>query len=171
MVASPPTWTRRTTSRYFPNDFFMPSRPLILHSVSSLQHSHASFAPKRVSRPIEVPDTGLLCDTLWSDPDRDISGWAENDRGVSYTFGTDVIQRFLERNDFDLIVRAHQVRASARAMDPRSADRLPSGRRTARACTRPHAHAAHISRAHLPRTSRMRRWSRTGMSSPASARW
>ena len=24
---------------------------------------------KRVARPVDVPDTGLLCDTLWSDPD------------------------------------------------------------------------------------------------------
>jgi len=64
---------------------------------------------KRVQRPVEVPDTGLLCDTLWSDPDKDIVGWAENDRGVSYTFGPDVVSRFLQRNDLDLIVRAHQV--------------------------------------------------------------
>ena len=64
---------------------------------------------KRVARPVDVPDTGLLCDTLWSDPDRDITGWAENDRGVSYTFGADVVRRFLEKNDLDLIVRAHQV--------------------------------------------------------------
>ena len=64
---------------------------------------------KRVARPVDVPDTGLLCDTLWSDPDKDISGWAENDRGVSYTFGADVVERFLERNELDLIVRAHQV--------------------------------------------------------------
>ena len=60
-------------------------------------------------RPIEIPDTGLLCDTLWSDPDKDITGWAENDRGVSFTFGADVVSKFLERNDLDLIVRAHQV--------------------------------------------------------------
>ena len=64
---------------------------------------------KRVQRPVDVPDTGLLCDTLWSDPDKDIMGWAENDRGVSYTFGPDVVTRFLQRNDLDLIVRAHQV--------------------------------------------------------------
>ena len=64
---------------------------------------------KRVARPVDVPDTGLLCDTLWSDPDRDITGWAENDRGVSHTFGADVVRRFLEKNDLDLIVRAHQV--------------------------------------------------------------
>jgi len=56
-----------------------------------------------------VPDTGLLCDFLWADPDPDLGGWAENARGVSYTFGQDVVDEFLEKFDFDLIVRAHQV--------------------------------------------------------------
>jgi serine/threonine-protein phosphatase PP1 catalytic subunit len=36
-------------------------------------------------------------------------GWADNDRGVSYIFGADVVTDFLERQDLDLIVRAHQV--------------------------------------------------------------
>jgi serine/threonine-protein phosphatase PP1 catalytic subunit len=43
-----------------------------------------------VARPTAVPDNGLLCDFLWSDPDPDIMGWGENVRGVSYTFGADV---------------------------------------------------------------------------------
>jgi hypothetical protein len=30
---------------------------------------------------------GLLCDILWSDPDPDVKGWGESDRGVSFTFG------------------------------------------------------------------------------------
>ena len=30
-------------------------------------------------------------------------------RGVSYQFGHDVISDFLEKHDFDLICRAHQV--------------------------------------------------------------
>ncbi|TPX36453.1 hypothetical protein SeMB42_g07069 [Synchytrium endobioticum] len=47
---------------------------------------------KRVMRPTDVPDTGLLCDLLWSDPDKDIAGWSENDRGVSFTFGPDVVE-------------------------------------------------------------------------------
>ena len=38
---------------------------------------------RRIMRPTDVPDTGLLCDLLWSDPDKDVQGWGENDRGVS----------------------------------------------------------------------------------------
>ena len=53
--------------------------------------------------------TGLLCDLLWSDPDKDTNGWGENDRGVSFTFGADVVSKFLNRHDLDLICRAHQV--------------------------------------------------------------
>ena len=50
---------------------------------------------------------GLICDLLWSDPEKDISGWADNERGVSYIFGPDVIANFLKKNDMDLICRAH----------------------------------------------------------------
>ena len=57
----------------------------------------------------KIPDCGLLCDLLWSDPDKDITGWSENDRGVSFTFGPDVVSRFLQKHDMDLICRAHQV--------------------------------------------------------------
>ena len=46
---------------------------------------------KRIVRPTEVPDSGLLCDMLWSDPDKDVVGWGENDRGVSFTFGTEIV--------------------------------------------------------------------------------
>lgn len=55
---------------------------------------------------------GLLCDLLWSDPDKDITGWGDNDRGVSFTFGPDVVQKFLHKHDLDLVCRAHQVKHS-----------------------------------------------------------
>jgi serine/threonine-protein phosphatase PP1 catalytic subunit len=64
---------------------------------------------RRIVRPTEIPDTGLLCDLLWADPDPDAQGWQVNDRGVSFTFGGDVVENFLKRHEFDLIVRAHQV--------------------------------------------------------------
>ena len=63
----------------------------------------------RARRPTEVPDEGLLCDVLWSDPEPNQKGWGENDRGVSFTFGTDVVTKFLNRHDLDLVCRAHQV--------------------------------------------------------------
>ena len=92
---------------------------------------------------VDIPDTGLLCDLLWADPDKDIVGWGENDRGephlsrclsaslsclrdqpdvciyvcmagVSFTFGEDVVAQFLRRHDLDLICRAHQVRCCCR---------------------------------------------------------
>ena len=62
-----------------------------------------------LGRPTEVPEHGLLCDLLWADPDPDIQGWGSNMRGISYTFGHDVVQEFLRKHDLDLIVRAHQV--------------------------------------------------------------
>lgn len=58
---------------------------------------------------LKLTRSGLLCDLLWSDPDKDITGWSENDRGVSFTFGSDIVARFLEKHDLDLICRAHQV--------------------------------------------------------------
>ena len=64
---------------------------------------------RKITRPTDAPDTGLLCDQLWSDPDKDVSGWGENERGVSYVFGTDVVKAFLKKHDLDLICRAHQV--------------------------------------------------------------
>jgi serine/threonine-protein phosphatase PP1 catalytic subunit len=78
---------------------------------------HAGLSPElsspesvnKIQRPTEVPDEGLLCDLLWSDPDAGITGWADNDRGVSFTFGADVVGEFLRKNDLDLVVRAHQV--------------------------------------------------------------
>jgi len=54
---------------------------------------------------------GILCDLLWSDPDESVNGWLANDRGVSFAFGPDIVSRFLQKHDLDLICRAHQVRS------------------------------------------------------------
>ncbi len=56
-----------------------------------------------------------MCDLLWSDPSDDLdeeacfSGWGGNNRGVSYVFGSDVLNDFLQRNGLELLCRAHQV--------------------------------------------------------------
>lgn len=62
----------------------------------------------RIERPTDIPIEGILCDLLWSDPDTSL-GWKRNTRGISWVFGSDIVERFLRRHDFDLICRAHQV--------------------------------------------------------------
>ncbi|KAK1350537.1 serine/threonine-protein phosphatase [Hamiltosporidium tvaerminnensis] len=64
---------------------------------------------RSIVRPTDVPDVGLLCDLLWSDPDSAVNGWGSNERGVSVTFGCDIVQEFLDKHELDLICRAHQV--------------------------------------------------------------
>ena len=62
-----------------------------------------------IERPLLIPDQGLVCDLLWSDPDPDILDYGENNRQVSCTFGSRAVDEFLDRNDLELICRAHQV--------------------------------------------------------------
>jgi serine/threonine-protein phosphatase PP1 catalytic subunit len=64
---------------------------------------------RNIMRPMDVPESGLVCDLLWSDPDKDVQGWGENERGVSFTFGNEIVSNFLRKHDLDLICRAHQV--------------------------------------------------------------
>ena len=64
---------------------------------------------KKIMRPTDVAEEGLLCDLLWSDPENSNKDWGVNDRGVSVTFNVQVLEKFLENNDLDLLCRAHQV--------------------------------------------------------------
>lgn len=64
---------------------------------------------RELGRPTDIPECGLLCDLLWADPDPDITGWNGNDRGLSFVFGRNVLNDFLKKNKYKLLVRAHQV--------------------------------------------------------------
>ncbi|ORZ19966.1 Metallo-dependent phosphatase-like protein [Lobosporangium transversale] len=57
---------------------------------------------RAIRRPTDVPDFGLL--NIYCAAD-----WEDNERGVSYCFGRSIIQKFLNRHDFDLVCRAHMV--------------------------------------------------------------
>jgi serine/threonine-protein phosphatase PP1 catalytic subunit len=64
---------------------------------------------KKRQRPLDVAADTLVTDLLWSDPNPDGEGYVVSERGTSYTFGRDVVREFLERNNFDLLCRGHQV--------------------------------------------------------------
>jgi len=61
-----------------------------------------------IDRKQEVPYEGAFCDLLWSDPD-DISEWSISPRGAGYIFGENVVKRFNDINNIDIICRAHQL--------------------------------------------------------------
>ncbi|KAL3463522.1 Metallo-dependent phosphatase-like protein [Aspergillus heterothallicus] len=64
---------------------------------------------RTITRPTDVPDEGLLCDLLWSDPLDIEEQWVDNERGISYCFNQEVVQEFLTGTGLDMICRSHQV--------------------------------------------------------------
>ena len=67
---------------------------------------------KNIIRPTDVPEYGMLCDILWSDPNdnenmNEFFGF--NERGISVTFSKKSLQNFLKDNNLELLCRAHQV--------------------------------------------------------------
>jgi len=64
----------------------------------------------KILRPTEIPDEGLLCDLLWSDPNDTLTeDFGSNERNISVTFSKNFVKNFVEKNNLDLICRAHQV--------------------------------------------------------------
>lgn len=83
---------------------------LCMHGGISKELSSLDLIDK-LERPTEIPDSGLLCDLLWADPQKKMSTkWERNDaRGVSYFFSEDAVEETLDNLDLNLIVRGHEV--------------------------------------------------------------
>lgn len=64
---------------------------------------------EKVDRNRQPPDSGLMCEMLWSDPSP-ISGRQPSKRGVGVSFGPDVTNNFLKTNGLDMVVRSHEVK-------------------------------------------------------------
>jgi serine/threonine-protein phosphatase PP1 catalytic subunit len=61
---------------------------------------------------IERPDNGdntIVSDLIWSDPAPEVKSWVASDRGLGWLFGINIVETFLNINDLDLIVRAHEA--------------------------------------------------------------
>ena len=59
---------------------------------------------KTINRFQEIPHEGSMCEYLWGDPD-DIEEWAQNPQEAGVIFGSKLVEKFLQSNSMDLIVR------------------------------------------------------------------
>jgi serine/threonine-protein phosphatase PPG1 len=57
----------------------------------------------------EIPHEGPMADLVWSDPDPDRDEFSLSPRGAGYTFGGQVVKKFLAVNGMSHILRAHQL--------------------------------------------------------------
>ncbi|KAF5096829.1 hypothetical protein DV451_004069 [Geotrichum candidum] len=64
---------------------------------------------KIVDRFKEIPHEGPMADLVWSDPDTTKPDFSLSPRGAGYTFGIDIVKKFLDRNQMTHILRAHQL--------------------------------------------------------------
>ncbi|XP_074286164.1 serine/threonine-protein phosphatase 5 isoform X2 [Silene latifolia] len=71
---------------------------------------------KAIDRFCEPPEEGLMCETLWSDP-QPFPGRGPSKRGVGLSFGPDVTKKFLQDNNLDLVVRSHEVKDEGYEID------------------------------------------------------
>ena len=63
----------------------------------------------KINRYCKIPDSGLLCDMMWSDPSQSVEKWGTNSRGISCTYNSSAITTFLKTNKLQLLCRAHQL--------------------------------------------------------------
>ncbi|XP_066911519.1 serine/threonine-protein phosphatase 5-like [Clytia hemisphaerica] len=64
---------------------------------------------RKVDRNRQPPDSGIMCELLWSDPQPQ-NGRAASKRGTGVSFGPDITQNFLNRNNLEYIIRSHEVK-------------------------------------------------------------
>eukprot|EP00911_Craspedida_sp_UC1_P000599 UC1_evm1s457 len=64
---------------------------------------------RKIKRDCQPPDTGLMCEMLWADPQHQM-GRSPSKRGVGLQFGPDVTEAFLKHNNLELLIRSHEVK-------------------------------------------------------------
>ncbi|MBN3319132.1 PPP5 phosphatase, partial [Atractosteus spatula] len=85
------------------------SKVLVMHGGLFSEDGVSLDDIRKIDRNRQPPDSGPMCDLLWSDPQPQ-DGRSVSKRGVSCQFGPDVTRRFLEQNQLDYIIRSHEVK-------------------------------------------------------------
>uniref|UniRef100_A0A8C9I0A6 Serine/threonine-protein phosphatase T n=1 Tax=Piliocolobus tephrosceles TaxID=591936 RepID=A0A8C9I0A6_9PRIM len=71
---------------------------------------------EKIDRNTEPPDEGIMTDLLWADPNED-TGFKPSKRGIGYSFGVDITEKFLKANNLSNIIRSHEVRDNGYAIE------------------------------------------------------
>lgn len=94
---------------FLPLGCVLNSRVLVVHGGLFSRPDVTLDDLKKIDRNREPPESGDMCDILWSDP-MDEDGMGPSKRGVAVNFGPDVTRAFLENNNLDLLVRSHEMK-------------------------------------------------------------
>ena len=82
----------------------------VVHGGLSTQEGGMSLSDVgSVTRNREPPESGIMSDLLWSDPQPQ-TGKSPSKRGLGFSFGPDYTKDFLERNNLQLLIRSHEVK-------------------------------------------------------------
>lgn len=94
---------------YLPLAMCLNKKVLVVHGGLFSEDGVTLDQIRRIDRNQQPPESGLMCEILWSDP-QPHNGRAPSKRGVGLSFGPDVTSRFLAHNNLELVVRSHEVK-------------------------------------------------------------
>eukprot|EP01055_Gregarina_sp_Pseudo9_P005409 Gregarina_sp_Pseudo_9__5408@NODE_664_length_2403_cov_21_026650_g627_i0_p1_GENE_NODE_664_length_2403_cov_21_026650_g627_i0NODE_664_length_2403_cov_21_026650_g627_i0_p1_ORF_typecomplete_len547_score133_23Metallophos/PF00149_28/9_5e34PPP5/PF08321_12/5_3e14TPR_16/PF13432_6/0_00086TPR_16/PF13432_6/0_00062TPR_11/PF13414_6/0_0011TPR_11/PF13414_6/8_1TPR_11/PF13414_6/1_8TPR_11/PF13414_6/2_3e03TPR_2/PF07719_17/0_4TPR_2/PF07719_17/0_0051TPR_2/PF07719_17/5_1e03TPR_9/PF13371_6/4e02TPR_9/PF13371_6/4_2e05TPR_1 len=83
-------------------------RVFVVHGGLSIRPGVTVEEINKISRRTDE-DGELMSDLLWADPQPE-PGSAPSKRGVSNTFGPNITKNFLDTNNFELIIRSHEMK-------------------------------------------------------------
>ena len=85
------------------------SKVMVVHGGLFTEEGVTLDAIRRTPRNREPPESGIMSDIMWSDP-QPFNGRGPSKRGVGLSFGPDVTREFLDANGLELLVRSHEVK-------------------------------------------------------------
>jgi len=94
---------------YIPLAAVINEKVFITHGGLSTEANVTLDDIKKIPRGCEPPESGLMSDLLWSDP-QPFNGRSPSKRGVGYSFGPDITEAFLKRNKLETLIRSHEVK-------------------------------------------------------------
>ena len=103
--------------KFLPLGHILDKEVLVVHGGLFSQDGVTLDELKKINRFQDVPNNGLMCEILWSDPCEE-NGVTPSPRGAGVLFGPDVTKKFLKENNLSLLIRSHEVRMEGYQIEP-----------------------------------------------------